>query len=77
MLAEVFRQRPGTEVSGPPGRQVGAAGRLPAEVSWDNYFALILRAFLAAGRARRGRIGGADAEPLESGPLVAFRVRSG
>ncbi len=42
--------------------------RQPAE----DYFAIILREFLATGRARIGRVGGADAELLEAADIVAF-----
>jgi aminoglycoside N3'-acetyltransferase len=42
--------------------------RQPAE----DYFAIILREFLATGRAMTGRVGGADAELLEAADIVAF-----
>lgn len=42
--------------------------------AWDgeDYFAVILKAYLAAGRARRGRVGAADSELIEAADLVAF-----
>jgi aminoglycoside N3'-acetyltransferase len=53
----------------------------PAEgaprVEWpdDDYFAVILKAYLEAGRALRGRIGAADAELIEAADIVDFGAR--
>jgi aminoglycoside 3-N-acetyltransferase len=43
-------------------------------VEWtgDDYFALILRAYLAAGRGTSGRVGGARSELLDGADLVRF-----
>jgi aminoglycoside N3'-acetyltransferase len=38
----------------------------------EDYFAIILREFLATGRARSGRVGGAQAELLAAADIVAF-----
>ena len=45
-------------------------------VDWDgeDYFALALRAYRAAGRTRRGPFGRAEAEVLEAADVVAFAV---
>jgi aminoglycoside N3'-acetyltransferase len=43
-------------------------GRQPAE----DYFAIILREFLATGRAQSARVGGADAELLDAADIVGF-----
>lgn len=41
---------------------------------WDgeDYFALILKAYLALGRHRKGRVGQANAELIEAADIVAF-----
>lgn len=44
------------------------AERQPAE----DYFAIILTSYLATGRARRGRVGGAAAELIDAADIVAF-----
>lgn len=41
----------------------------------EDYFADLLRDYLAAGRARTGTVGGAAAELIEAADLVAFGVR--
>ncbi len=41
----------------------------------DDYFAEILRAYLATGRAKAGRVGGAQSELLDGPDLVDFAVR--
>jgi aminoglycoside 3-N-acetyltransferase len=38
----------------------------------EDYFALILKAWLAAGRARKGRVGRAPSELIDAADLVAF-----
>ena len=38
----------------------------------EDYFATILQAYLATGRARTGRVGGATSELLDAADLVAF-----
>lgn len=45
--------------------------------SWagEDYFALILKAYLAAGRARQSRVGAADAELIDAAEIVAFGAR--
>ena len=43
-------------------------GRQPAE----DYFAIILREFLATGRAQAARVGGADAELFDAADIVGF-----
>ncbi|HYN57910.1 MAG TPA: AAC(3) family N-acetyltransferase [Motilibacterales bacterium] len=40
----------------------------------EDYFAVILREFLATGRAQVGRVGGADAELFEAADIVALGV---
>jgi len=42
--------------------------------AWDgeDYFAIILKAYLETGRARQGRVGRADGELIEAADLVAF-----
>lgn len=46
-------------------------------VAWpdDDYFAVILKAYLEAGRAVRGRVGAADAELIEAADIVEFGAR--
>ena len=45
-------------------------------VAWDgeDYFAVIVREYLAAGRARTGTVGRARSELMEAGDLLAFAV---
>jgi aminoglycoside N3'-acetyltransferase len=40
----------------------------------EDYFARILKAYLAAGRGRRGQVGGAASELIEAADLVDFAV---
>lgn len=47
-----------------------AAG--PVEWPDNDYFAVLLREYLAAGHGLRGRVGRADSELLEAGELVEF-----
>ena len=44
---------------------------------WDgeDYFAAILKAYLAAGRARTGRVGNAESELIDAADVVAFGAR--
>jgi len=46
-------------------------------VDWDgeDYFALILKAYLALGRHRAGRVGDADSELIDAADLVRFGAR--
>lgn len=74
------------KVQGPDGPEVRAVECLDDEfgiVDWpppgspvgdgeDDYFAMILRAWLAEGRGLRGRAGGASAELMDAAELVAF-----
>jgi aminoglycoside 3-N-acetyltransferase len=43
-------------------------------VDWpgEDYFAVILREYLAAGRAKQGRVGLADSELIEARDLLDF-----
>ena len=45
-------------------------------IEWtgDDYFGLILAAYLATGRARQGRVGGARSELLDAADFTAFGV---
>jgi aminoglycoside N3'-acetyltransferase len=63
--------------SGPHGAETRAVECLDDEngiVDWpgEDYFAVILRAYLATGRAVRGRVGLAQSELIEAGDLVEF-----
>jgi aminoglycoside 3-N-acetyltransferase len=40
----------------------------------EDYFALILQDYLACGRGRRGRVGGAPSELLDAADVVDFSV---
>jgi aminoglycoside N3'-acetyltransferase len=79
-LAEVpnkRRVRRHYRVMGPRGPETRSVACLDDEhgiVDWDgeDYFALILRAYLAEGRGRRGRVGGAEAELIEAQDIVDF-----
>lgn len=46
-------------------------------VDWsgDDYFAIITRAYLDAGRAQRGRVGNADSELIEMHDIIDFGAR--
>lgn len=48
-----------------------------AAVPWpdNDYFAVILKAYLASGRGLRGRVGHADAELIEAADIVDFGAR--
>lgn len=41
----------------------------------NDYFALILKAYLAAGHGRRGQVGGAGAELIDAADIVRFGAR--
>lgn len=76
-LAEKRRVTRHRRVLGPDGPVVRAISCLDDSagiVAWDgeDYFALILKAYLAEGRGARGRVGGAQAELLDARDLVAF-----
>lgn len=59
---------------GPEIRAVECLDDSDGIVAWDgeDYFALILRAYLAAGRARQGPVGNAQAELIDAKDLVTF-----
>jgi aminoglycoside N3'-acetyltransferase len=66
-------------VAGPAGpeiRYVDALDDAEGIVAWagEDYFALLLRDYLATGRARQGQVGGATSELLDARDLVAFAV---
>ena len=79
-VADTRRVRRYRRVAGPDGPRVVvveclddedgivAEDRQPAE----DYFAVILRGYLATGRARRGTVGGAAAELIDAGGIVRF-----
>jgi aminoglycoside N3'-acetyltransferase len=48
-----------------------------AGVEWpdNDYFAVILKTYLATGRGLRGRVGGAEAELIEAADIVEFGAR--
>jgi len=56
-------------VEWPPG------GAARVEGPDGDYFAVILKAYLAGGHGLRGRVGGADAELIEATDFVAFGAR--
>lgn len=62
--------------SGPEIRYVDALDDAEGIVAWagEDYFALLLRAYLATGRARQGQVGGASSELLDARDLIAFAV---
>jgi aminoglycoside N3'-acetyltransferase len=67
-------------VTGPKGPETRAVESLDDEfgiVDWagDDYFALILKAYLAGGRAAQGRVGNADAELIDALDIVEFGAR--
>jgi aminoglycoside N3'-acetyltransferase len=67
-------------VSGPGGPETRGVECLDDEngiVAWsgDDYFAVILKEYLALGRGRRGRVGRADAELLDAQDIVDFGAR--
>jgi aminoglycoside N3'-acetyltransferase len=66
-------------VAGPDGpvlRTVDCLDDSDGIVEWpgEDYFATILRSYLAEGRARTGLVGGATSELIEGADLVAFAV---
>lgn len=62
---------------GPETRSVSCLDDEHGIVDWqgEDYFALILKAYLAAGRGVRGRVGNADAELIEAQDIVDFGAR--
>lgn len=46
-------------------------------VDWpgEDYFGLIVKSYVADGRARRGRVGGADSELIEAADIVGYGAR--
>lgn len=62
---------------GPETRRVDALDDDHGIVEWEgeDYFGLILRDYLATGRAREGVVGGARSELLDAKDLLAFGVR--
>lgn len=64
-------------VAGPDGprvRRVSCLDDSAGIVAWsgEDYFSLVLRDYLALGRARTGRVGGADSELIDAADLLAF-----
>lgn len=72
----VTRHRRVLGPDGPIVRAVSCLDDSEGIVPWDgeDYFALILMAYLAEGRGARGRVGGATAELLDARDLAAFAV---
>ncbi|HEY1176049.1 MAG TPA: AAC(3) family N-acetyltransferase [Phytomonospora sp.] len=70
----VTRHRRVLGPDGPIVRTVSCLDDSDGIVDWagEDYFALILKAYLAEGRGARGRVGGASAELLDARDLVAF-----
>jgi aminoglycoside N3'-acetyltransferase len=66
-----------TGVNGPETRSVECLDDEFGIVDWDgeDYFALILKAFLDEGRGLRGRIGNAEAQLVEAKDIVDFGAR--
>jgi aminoglycoside N3'-acetyltransferase len=60
--------------SGPESRVIDCLDDEHGIVDWpgEDYFATILRDYLATGRARQGRVGEAQSELIEAGDLVRF-----
>lgn len=73
----VRRYRRITTPSGPAIRVVACLDDSDGIVEYDgeDYFARILREYLAMGRARVGRVGGAASELIDAADLVPFAVR--
>jgi aminoglycoside N3'-acetyltransferase len=63
-----------TGAGGPEIRYVDSLDDAEGIVAWagEDYFALLLRDYLATGRARQGQVGGAASELLDARDLVAF-----
>ena len=82
-LAEVpgkRRVRRHYRVMGPSGPETRSVACLDDEfgiVDWkgDDYFALILGAYLGEGRGSHGRVGGADAVLIDANDIVTFGAR--
>ena len=81
----MFRTTPGTRLESPGGR-FGARGRLAGEftrdVPWDDYygpgedyFTMILRAYLATRAPPRARVAQAAGEILDARALVRLAAR--
>jgi len=73
----VRRYRRIAATHGPAIRSVDCLDDNQGIVDWpgEDYFAVILREFLATGRASRGRVGGAQSELIEAGELLTVAVR--
>ena len=72
----VVRHRRVLGPDGPVVRTVSCLDDSKGIVAWDgeDYFATILKAYLADGRGARGRVGGAASELLDARDLTAFGV---
>jgi aminoglycoside N3'-acetyltransferase len=72
----VVRHRRVLGPAGPVVRTVSCLDDSDGIVAWagEDYFATILKAYLADGRGARGRVGGAASELLDARDLVAFGV---
>lgn len=70
----VVRHRRVEGPDGPVIRTVSCLDDSDGIVEWagEDYFSLILNAYLAEGRGARGRVGGAGSELLDARDLVAF-----
>lgn len=70
----VVRYRRVLGPGGPIIRTVSCLDDSDGIVAWEgeDYFAVILKAYLAEGRGARGRVGGAQSELLDARDLVAF-----
>jgi aminoglycoside 3-N-acetyltransferase len=74
------RVRRHVRVSGPHGPEVRTVDCLDDEFGIvdhpeGDYFGLLLRDYLAQGRARTGRVGNAESELLEGADLLPFGVQ--
>lgn len=60
--------------TGPVLRTVACLNDSDGIVAWEgeDYFAIILREYLAEGRARRGQVGNAPSDLIDAGDIVAF-----
>jgi len=82
-VPDVLRVRRHRRVAGPDGPRIVVVeclddedGIVPAERQpAEDYFAIILREYLATGRARRGRVGDAEAELIDGRDLLGFGTR--